>query len=395
MENNTSFCYAPWNHLYINPDSKLMPCCIYTDRNEEFADLNEVSLEEAYNHPRMIEIRKELIDGKVPAGCFRCEAQIKIGMGSYRSKMNSYGKVSKPEIKPDGTVDPDKIKPDMLDIRFGNLCNLKCRTCSPTYSSSIAVEHNKMYPMDAVKILYDLKNTTVDKIFEKLDGVKHIYIAGGEPLIEENNYVLLERLIKTNLKPTLLYNTNLTNINFKDKNLVELLSHFPSVEIIVSLDGYGEVNDYIRSGSNYNEILENMRYLKEKLPNIVISVNSVASVLSMESLPDLVKDLISKRLVDPIHMMFGICHYPVEQEITVFTPETKELIKKKFDELYIWILKNAEKPKECVHYLNKCRGIVKHMLAKDDSHLLPKTIEKLTILDKVRDVDYRKVIKNL
>ena len=118
MENNTSFCYAPWNHLYINPDSKLMPCCIYTDRNEEFADLNEVSLEDAYNHPRMIEIRKELIDGKVPTGCFRCEAQIKIGMGSYRSKMNSYGKVSKPEIKPDGTVDPDKIKPDMLDIRF-------------------------------------------------------------------------------------------------------------------------------------------------------------------------------------------------------------------------------------------------------------------------------------
>ena len=42
MENNTSFCYAPWNHLYINPDSKLMPCCIYTDRNEEFADLNEM-----------------------------------------------------------------------------------------------------------------------------------------------------------------------------------------------------------------------------------------------------------------------------------------------------------------------------------------------------------------
>ena len=96
-----------------------------------------------------------------------------------------------------------------------------------------------------------------------------------------------------------------------------------------------------------------------------------------------------------MHMMFSICHYPVEQEITVFTPETKELIKKKFDELYLWILKNAEKPKECLHYINKCRGIVKHMLAKDDSHLLPKTIEKLTILDKVRDVDYRKVIKNL
>jgi hypothetical protein len=115
----------------------------------------------------------------------------------------------------------------------------------------------------------------------------------------------------------------------------------------------------------------------------------------MESLPDLVKDLISKKLAYPVNMMFGICHHPVEYEITVFTPDTKNLIKKKFDELYIWILKNTEKPNECLHYINKCKGIVKHMLEKDDSHLLPTTIEKLTILDKVRDVDYRKVIKNL
>lgn len=390
---NKSFCYAPWNHLYINPDSKLMPCCIYTDRNEEFPDLNEVSIEEAYNHPRMVELRKELIEGKVPAGCFRCEAQIKIGMGSYRSKMNSYGSESLPEIKPDGTVDPDKIKPDMLDIRFGNLCNLKCRTCSPTYSSSIAVEHNKMYPGDSVKILYDLKNTTVDKIFSKLESVKHIYIAGGEPLIEENNYVLLERLIEKNLKPTLLYNTNLTNINFKDKNLIDLWKHFPGLEIIVSIDGYGEVNDYIRSGSNYEVILENIRYIKEQLPNTIISVNSVASVLSMESIPDLVKDLMTKDLVSPINMMFGICHHPVEYEITVFTKETKNLIKKKYDEFYIWLAKNSKNFD--INYINKCKGIVQHMMSKDDSHLLPITIEKLTSLDQFRGVDYRKVIKNL
>lgn len=390
---NKSFCYAPWNHLYINPDSKLMPCCIYTDRNEEFPDLNEVSIEEAYNHPRMVELRKELIEGKVPAGCFRCEAQIKIGMGSYRSKMNSYGQESLPEIKPDGTVDPDKIKPDMLDIRFGNLCNLKCRTCSPTYSSSIAVEHNKMYPGDSVKILYDLKNTTVDKIFSKLESVKHIYIAGGEPLIEENNYVLLERLIEKNLKPTLLYNTNLTNINFKDKNLIDLWKHFPGLEIIVSIDGYGEVNDYIRSGSNYEVILENIRYIKEQLPNTRISVNSVASVLSMESIPDLVKDLMTKDLVSPINMMFGICHHPVEYEITVFTKETKNLIKKKYDEFYIWLAKNSKNLN--INYINKCKGIVQHMMSKDDSHLLPITIEKLTSLDQFRGVDYRKVIKNL
>lgn len=394
MQNNKSFCYAPWNHLYINPDSKLMPCCIYTDRNDEFADLNEVSLEEAYNHPRMIELRKELIAGKVPDGCFRCEAQIKIGMGAYRSKMNSYGRVSNPEIKPDGTVDPDKIKPDMLDIRFGNLCNLKCRTCSPTYSSSIAVEHNKMYPGDTVKILYDLKTTAVEKIFEKLDNVKHIYIAGGEPLIEENNYVMLERLIEKNLKPTLLYNTNLTNINFKDKNLIELWSHFPGLEIIVSIDGYGEVNDYVRSGSNYDEILENIRFIKEKLPNAVVSVNTVASILSMESIPELGKDLITKNLVSPEHMMFGICHYPSELEITVFTQETKNLIQKKFNEYYIWLFQNY-KGAGLVPYVNKCKGIVNHMMAKDDSHLLKVTTEKLTSLDVQREVDYRKVIKNL
>jgi sulfatase maturation enzyme AslB (radical SAM superfamily) len=163
--------------------------------------------------------------------------------------------------------------------------------------------------------------------------------------------------------------------------------------LIISLDAYGEVNDYIRSGSSYEGILENIRYIKEKLPNTRISINSVASILSLESVPDLGKDLLSRDLVSTTNMMFGICHHPVEYEITAFTPETKALIKRKFEDYYIWIVKNV--PKFDINYINKCKGIIKHMMSKDDSHLLPTTIEKLTILDNARGVDYRKVIKNL
>ena len=390
MTDNQNFCYAPWTHIYTNPDGRLLPCCLYVDNNTEFPNLNDTPLEDALNHPRMIKLRQEFLEGKDPAGCFRCKTQSTIAHKTYRDKMNNFGKEANPELKPDGTLDLADFDPTFLDIRFGNLCNLKCRTCSPTFSSSIAVEHNKISGANN-QILFSLNNNTIDTIFSKLDSVKHIYLAGGEPLIEENNYVLLNKLIERNLKPSLLYNTNLTNIKFKNKNLTDLWQHFPDVEIIVSLDGYGPVNDYIRFGSDYEQIIQNILTIKEQNPHVKFIINAVASIMSMRSIPDLFKDLVSRGICSPAKTGFSICHDPEEFDPTVLSIESKKEIAELFEEYIQWF---SDKNKYSTFPIiaKSIRGLIEYMMSADNSHRMIYAIQRLEMLDKARNTDFREVI---
>jgi radical SAM protein with 4Fe4S-binding SPASM domain len=394
MTDNKNFCYAPWTHLYTNPDGRLLPCCLFVDNNQDFPNLNDTPLEEALNHPKMIKLRQEFLEGKDPAGCFRCKAQSKISPNTYRDKMNNFGREANPEIKTDGTLSLKDFDPTFLDIRFGNLCNLKCRTCSPTFSSSIAVEHNKIWGTTN-KILFSLNDSTIDTIFSKLDSVKHIYLAGGEPLIEENNYILLNKLIERGLKPSLLYNTNLTNIKFKDKNLTDLWQHFPEVTMTVSLDGYGPVNNYIRFGSDYEQIIQNIFTIKEHNPHVKFSINAVASIMSMRSIPDLFKDLITREICIPRSACFSICHHPDELDPTVLPLESKQEIAKQYDEHIEWLIKNCKDQHKLYlpNIIQNTKGLIEYMMSADNSHRLPQAIEKLGILDKARNTNYKEVIK--
>lgn len=391
MTDNQNFCYAPWTHIYTNPDGRLLPCCLYVDNNTEFPNLNDTPLEDALNHPRMIKLRQEFLEGKDPAGCFRCKAQSKIAPNTYRVKMNNFGKEANHELKSDGTLALSDFNPTFLDIRFGNLCNLKCRTCSPTFSSSIAVEHNKISGTNN-QILFSLNNNTIDTIFSKLDSVKHIYLAGGEPLIEENNYVLLNKLIERNLKPSLLYNTNLTNIKFKDKNLTDLWQHFPDVEMTVSLDGYGSVNNYIRFGSDYEHIIQNINTIKEQNPHVKFNINAVASIMSMRSIPDLFKDLVSRDICIPAMAGFSICHHPEEFDPTVLPIDSKKEIAELFEEYIQWLSDKNKYPNLPI-IAKRIRGLVEYMMSSDNSHRMNYAIEKLEMLDKARNTDFRKIIK--
>ena len=117
MTDNKNFCHAPWTHIYTNPDGRLLPCCLYVDNNQEFPNLNDTPLEEALNHPRIVKLRQEFLEGKDPDGCFRCKAQSKISKYTYRDKMNNYGREANPELKPDGTLSLADFNPTFLDIR--------------------------------------------------------------------------------------------------------------------------------------------------------------------------------------------------------------------------------------------------------------------------------------
>lgn len=392
------FCHAPWMHIYTNPDGRLMPCCLFDDNNIEFPNLNDTPIDEALNHPKLVAIRKQILNNEVPAGCYKCEAQCNMNQHPYRQRMtNLKNENHTPEYyNSDGTLDFDSMEPTYLDIRFGNLCNLKCRTCRPGFSSSIAAEFNKMFNENH-KVLYTLNQDAVDSIYSKLATVKNIYLAGGEPLLEENNYKLLQYLIENNLKPMLSYNTNLTTISFKNINYFELWNHFPNIEITVSIDGYKEVNDYIRFGSKYEEVIKNIEIIRENVPQAVIIVNTVASNMSMFSLPALGRDLIERNAADNI--MFSICHAPAKFDPTVLTLEAKREITKDFEDHIDWLNTRLEQ-RQPLHtqrflstYLDLCKGLVDYMNSQDNSDKLVEAKRALAAQDVYRNTDFTGVLK--
>ena len=392
------FCHAPWMHIYVNPDAKLMPCCLFDDENYDFPNLNDTPLEEALNHPKLVELRKQFLNNEMPKGCYRCEAQISINQQPYKTKMTnlSLDKHQPNSCNSDGTIDLKTLEPTYLDIRFGNLCNLKCRTCSRDFSSAIAQEHNKMFNRN-LKVLHSLDQDAIDKIYEKLHSVQNIYLAGGEPLLEENNVRLLEYLIEHNLKPMLCYNTNLTTITFKNKNYFDLWKHFPNIDLTVSIDGYGEVNDYIRFGSTYQTILDNIETVKLHVPQATITINTVASNMSMFSIPKLSKDLIQRNIMND--MMFSICHAPAKFDPTVLTTENKQQITKDFDELLTWlnneknIANDPQRKSFLLTFIDRCEGLVSYMNSTDNSDLLDTAKQALAMQDKFRNTDHTKILR--
>jgi sulfatase maturation enzyme AslB (radical SAM superfamily) len=390
MNNKSSdlFCYAPWTHLYVNPDSRLLPCCLYEDKNHEFSVLNNThSILESMNHPRMIQIRSEFIQHKIPAGCYKCESQMKMNMTPYKQKINNIAESSdKPiEILQDGTV--EHFEPLYLDIRFGNLCNLKCLTCSPTFSSSIAVEFNKIHNRKN-KTLHRLDHEIIDEIFNDLVQVKEIYLAGGEPLITEENYNLLNILIEHELDPSLTYNTNLTNIQYRDKQLTDLWNKFTNITVIVSLDGYKHVNDYIRYGSDYDSVINNILTVKQQTPHVKIKINSVASVMSMLSLPDLGQNLLSTHICSAKDIMYSIAHQPENMDPTVLPLDKKNQIVERWESYILWLTENNHD----YDYIDRCRGLINYMMSKDNSIKFEQIIYKLQETDRFRNSDYKTIL---
>jgi sulfatase maturation enzyme AslB (radical SAM superfamily) len=165
-----------------------------------------------------------------------------------------------------------------VDIRNTNLCNLKCRYCGPHFSSQWARELSHTVP---------IVSTAIDKKLLITDSLHWMYFTGGEPLINQEHWDLLEDLITDNRAQdiTLIYNSNLTTLKYKDRNIVDIWAHFKKVSIGCSIDAVGKTFEYIRSGAEWSKVSNNIDVLQQ-LP-IDISLSPVISLLNIWSIGEL------------------------------------------------------------------------------------------------------------
>lgn len=304
--NNKVFCMLPWVHVYVESDGTSRPCCIgsygmpYGPKN--------LSMRETLNTPMAKLLRKNMINGIESSFCTECYKAEAISPHSLRSFANHrfgshYDEVMA-NTDEDGTLHNIKLR--YIDIRFSNICNFKCRSCGPLFSSLWAAENKKDNP--DIKILQKPRDDDIllQEVLDNVEYIEQIYFAGGEPLITDEHYIILEELIKKQRTDILLrYNSNCSVLNYKDKNLLDLWKHFKEIEFCASIDHYGKRAEYIRNGTDW-AIVEKNLLLINSLPNIKFSINTVLSIFNYLTLEEFYSYIIDKNIINRKNLHLGL-----------------------------------------------------------------------------------------
>lgn len=337
---NPSFCMAPWTHLTVSTDQKVYPCCKI--KNFEVGNLKVNTLEEIWNDLPLKELRKSMLNGQRHTACSNCYNEEDSNKNSYRHYINRklIDHISKTDsTSEDGSVDNFKI--NYLHFYFSNLCNLACRTCGPTLSSSWHAISSKLGEIPATTSALITANQD-GKLFEEfkqhLDHIDIIKFTGGEPLIIQEFYDILDLLIdKNRMDIELFYNTNLMQLTYRGRSILDLWKKFPRVTIGASLDGEYSRGEYIRSFSKWNTILENQKQIKNQCPNVYFFVSATLSIINCLHLPDFHRSWVDQGLINPQDFDINLVESPSYLSVVNAPEQLKNQIKLKYRAHLKWL----------------------------------------------------------
>jgi len=312
---SNNLCILPWIHLHAFANGDVYPCCM-ADYNFKLGNSRNQTFTEIWNSQRMKELRVSMINDQQHSACDKCYNIENSGGTSMRQNMNtqfSHKFTNVDTTHPDGTV--DKVDMTYMDIRFSNICNFKCRSCGPTFSSQWKDEWEQLYTGGIWPRVTRVKNTLAEvweDIETWIDTVEQIYFAGGEPLIMDEHYKILEYLIANNKTDIgISYNTNMSTLVYKKHNVIDLWKHFKNIRIDASLDGYGKHAEYIRAGTDWNQVEKNIEYVRSNCVNITFSISCTVSVYNAFHITDFFKYCIDKKFVNyPDNITINIVQFP-------------------------------------------------------------------------------------
>ncbi len=288
-EGNKTFCMAPWSHTYLSPQSERRMCCasrekaewatqyLDSDSADKDSSYNPGTLKKHWNSEYMKGIRRDLMTGKEIPQCQVCNGKL-LNVSIYRDYFNKTlfpNKIDEAfeKTRDDGHTD---MIPISFDYRVRNLCNFKCRMCGDQLSSSWEAERRAMGDYDREEntdFWAQKKNKPAIENFQKevaeaelweavKDGtIEEIYWVGGEPLMWEIHWEIMEYLVQNDLAKNvwIRYNTNFSRTTYKHWDLKDLLPHFKTVQICASIDGTGEIVEYVRHGIKWDQWIQNFK----------------------------------------------------------------------------------------------------------------------------------------
>jgi sulfatase maturation enzyme AslB (radical SAM superfamily) len=298
-----------------------------------------------------------------------------------------------------------------LDLRLGNLCNLKCRMCNPFNSSQIAKEHMELEKKDeAYKVVwartfgkFDPRVNDIqewfdspvlwDQVIDLIPSLKKVYMTGGEPTLIANNFKFMEECLRKDRRDIVLFfNTNCTNVNKKFTNLI---GQFDRVNINASIDGTGVVNDYIRAPSHWEQLSENVETLAQ-MPNVVLGITPTVQVYNIFNLVDTLKwvDELNKKYKKNIFIDFLINVHPSHLSVTILPDEIRHKVANELIE-YRTQFVNERTHELTANSLNGIIGLLQKPRASDSVEQLKRFKIYTESLDKERGQDINSISKEL
>jgi len=392
------FCIYPWIHLNANPDGRAYPCCM-TDHQYPVGNCKTDTLSEIWNNDSMKKVRTDMLTEQPLNGCKRCYEQEESGFFSGRQSANKHHghniKFVK-ETKPDGQL--DRFEMVYWDIRYSNLCNLKCRSCGHIYSSQWYQDQAKLagpeWASQHQVLNFAGRNKTDmwSQLINHIDHVEQIYFAGGEPLLMDEHYNILDELDRRGQYDVrLIYNTNFTHTQLKDRSVFEYWKKFNSVSVGASLDGEGSYAEYIRKGTDWNQIEYNRKEMLNICPNVDFYVSSTLSIMNALHLPDFHRNWVEQGLIKAQDFNINILMDPAYLRIDIATAEYKDRIKEKFEQHLKWLRPQDKLRRATVGY----ESAINFLNATDNTQLIDQFWLKTNQLDGIRKENILAVIPEL
>ena len=329
-DGNKTFCMAPWTHTYLSPQMERRLCCSSREDSSNFkqyidtlpndtktkistGEINLSTLDDHWNSEYMKSVRLKLMAGEAIPQCAVCNHKL-LNTQVYRQHFNRFysNQIDEAYESTDKTG-ATTMNVTSWDYRFSNLCNFSCRMCGDMLSSSWEAENKKFGEKDLYEryriwgrkdIKEQLQKFHDQQIVKEFlvavenKSVKEFYWCGGEPLMWKIHWEAMQRVVELGYANEVFarYNSNMSRITYFGKNLFDdVLSKFQDWQINASLDGTGEIGEYIRTGLKYDQWLANMRYARKWIRHprqlqIDLTV-TLPGLFDLENMYELQKDL--------------------------------------------------------------------------------------------------------
>ena len=392
LTESKTFCIYPWIHLHAYPTGEAYPCCHAEMGVGQVGNCRTNTLEEIWHDRPMVNLRNDMLSETKNPACDRCYEQEESGFFSGRRSANKH------HGHHVGRVNDEKFEMTYWDIRFSNLCNLKCRSCGHIFSSQWYQDQAKLAGgdwKDRNTVLNYAGRTETDmweQLLTHIDYVEQIYFAGGEPLLMEEHYHILDELVRRRrFDVRLIYNTNFTHTDLKGQSVFEYWRQFHSVAVGASLDDMGARAEYIRKGTDWKTVESNRAEMIRTCPDVDFYISPTLSIMNAEHLPDFHRTWVERGLIRPQDLNVNILQDPAHYRIDIAPMEYKQQLKEKYIKHIDWL-------KDYDHLGRATQGFksaVNFMFATDNTQLIDTFWRKTNELDDIRNERILDIIPEL
>lgn len=414
IKNNGAYCPALFTSIYLNAQNGVASCCVFDEKNSNKLPTTKSgdNIASLLNKDLFKEVRAAALSGKKHSACNHCwRKQEYTPEREYRksfivlSENCGSDELIRNNIYEDFSVDYDNVNLDHMDVRLSTLCNLKCRSCSSLFSSSWYSEDvayynhiSEKYPdrkmglVDSWAHKPSKTNISIADIKPNLSNIQKIYFAGGEPLMMDEHFEILQTLIDLGRTDVaIIYNTNFSKlVHGKKQDAIEFWKHFSNVTIGASLDGSHEKGEYIRKNIVWSEVENNIKRLREEAPHVKFYLSPTVSIMNAYNIIDFHREWVEKGYIGHHDIMLNFLYGPELYCISNLPDHHKEALTKLYEKHLMWLNLNTTNSNtmEFGDVRNDYRDLIKMMNSRPQDEDWIEKMDKNIFLDKLRGEDF-------